>query len=278
MNGTTDKAQADRKKEARGEAGALPPSPGTVLRAQLRLLLLKKWKLLGALTTAIALITLLGLTDDIAPTVSGLLLESPLYVVGWILAVGWAQSIWSDEGPGDRAYHWSLPLERPVHDLTRVGLGTLIYVVVGVSSLAAAWLVYAVFGASVAFGEPAAWGLMLLGIIIGCLLGTIPALLTEHPVRWTVGTVLGYAILGGLLEAGGQRWNWLAVPASAVQSVWDGEYGLEAALFAPHQVAGYAEELITSPVSAGLLWLGVAAAVVVGVSFLHLERAKGAAG
>lgn len=44
-------------------------------------------------------------------------------------------------------------------------------------------------------------------------------------------------------------------------------------------MAGYAQETVSaSPVLALFLWLGLAAAVVVALSFLHLERAKGAVG
>lgn len=277
MNGTSEALSAEPSKGTEGRTETRPPAWSAVLRAQVRLLVRKKWKLLTLLATGIGLITLLGLIENVESSLSGLLLESPLYVLGWLLAVGWSESIWSDEGPGERSYHWSLPVTRSIHDLTRVGLGAVFYLAVALVGLAAGGLVHALFGGSFTLGDPAVWGLMLLGIVTGFLLGTIPALLSAHPLRWTVGSALGYLILVGLLGEGARSWSWLSGPWGLVQSVWNGEYGLEAALFAPHQVAGYAEELITSPVGALLLWLGLTAAVVVSVSFLHLERAKGAA-
>lgn len=67
-----------------------------------------------------------------------------------------------------------------------------------------------------------------------------------------------------------------------MKSVWDGVYGLENALLSPNFgfVSRRVEEYSPDPGQAGgalLLWLGLSAAAVVAVSFLHLERAKGAA-
>lgn len=256
----------------------VPPGWTEVYGAQLRLLIRKQWKVLGALAVAAAGFTYLGLMEGLAANVLALLLGSPLYVLAWILAAGWAAGVWSDEGPGDRAYHWSLPVSRPVHDLTRVAIGAALYLVIGALGLAAGSLVFAVGGGAPTLGGVAAWGLIALALLTGFLLGTVPALASEHPVRWMVGVTFGYLILGGLLEEAAEKWTWLGGVETAVKSVWDGSHGLQAAMFAPHRVTGYAEETASGgAVGALLLWLGLAAATVVAVGFLHLERAKGAA-
>lgn len=259
------------------------PLPWTeTVRAQAELLARKHWKVLGLLGAATALVAFLGLSEiDWAPptpNLLALLLGSPLYVLAFILAVGWAAGVWSDEGPGDRAYHWSLPVSRPVHDLTRVGLGGAAYLLVGAVGLAAGSIVFAAGGGLPSPGAAGVWGLVVLGLLTGFLLGTVPALVSEHPLRWVLGTWFGYLILGGLLGEAAEKWTWLGGVESALKSVWLGSHGLRAAVFAPHQVAGQAEQTVSSePVAALLLWLGLAAAAVVAVSFLHLERAKGAA-
>ncbi len=61
--------------------------------------------------------------------------------------------------------------------------------------------------------------------------------------------------------------------------MWNGAYGLETACTAAPEVSAVVQETGTSTsVDALFLWLVLATAAVVAVSFLHLERAKGAAG
>lgn len=295
---TTEGAQAAGAKHAEGEAEAGPPPWGTVFRAQLRLLLRKKWKLLVFLALAIGLptvglfraVTLAGaeLTPDLAPGLAAYSLETvamspPVYGLAGLLALAWAASVWSDEGPGERAYHWSLPVRRPVHDLTRAGGGALLFLAASALGLSVAFVAHLLLGGRFALGDAAVWGVIVLGIVVSYLLGTIPALVSAHPFRWVIGTVLGYVFLGGLLEVSAERWSWLAGLEGAVKSVWNGAYGLEAALHAPLVVSlspRVGESFSPGPrggVLALFLWIVLAAAAVVGVSFLHLERAKGAA-
>lgn len=292
MNGTTEapateEGRAAGAKGAGGGTEAGPPAWSTVFRAQLRLLLRKKWKLLGLI--GLAGLTALFWADPPAATPStrhfgvAEFAASPfVYGVAVLLAVAWAASVWSDEGPGERAYHWSLPVRRPVHDLTRVGAGGLLFLAAAAPTLAGIYAAHLLLGGGFALGDPALLGLSAGVVAVAYLLGTIPALVADHPLRWAVATVLGYLIIGGLLEEAAERWSWLAGPEAAVKSVWNGAYGLENALMSPSSVfvSRFVEEYSPDPGQAGgalFLWLGLAAAAVVGVSFLHLERAKGAA-
>lgn len=274
--GTTEPSRGD------GAGGHEPPAWSEVLWAQLRLLARKQWKVLGLLAAGAALVAFLGLSEinwnPSSPNLLELLLGSPIYVFAFVLAIGWAMGVWSDEGPGDRAYHWSLPVSRPVHDLTRVGLGGVSYVLVGAVGLAVGSLAFVIGGGFPSLGQAAQWGLIAFGLLTGFLLGTIPALVSEHPLRWAFGVPFGYALVTGLLEEAAEKWSWLEGVEAAVKSVWQGSHGLQAAVFAPHQVSGYAEEAVSSaPVAALLLWFVFAAAAVVAVGFVHLEQAKGAA-
>lgn len=289
MNGTAETPSAEGAQGGEGRTDTGPAAWSAVLQAQLRLLLLKKWKLLALLALAIALPTVaLLIADPPAATEStrdfGLadFAATSFYWLAALLALAWAASVWSDEGPGDRAYHWSLPVRRPVHDLTRVGVGGLLFLAVAALVVFGVWAGHLLLGGSFVLGDPALFGLSAAVVAVAYLLGTIPALVADHPSRWAVGTVLGYLILGGLLEEAAERWSWLAGLEGVVKSVWNGAYGLENALTYPSVVAisRRVEEYSLDPGQGGgalLLWLGLAAAAVVGVSFLHLERAKGAA-
>lgn len=294
MNGP---AEAPATKGARTErAGGLsdpePPPWSAVLRTQLRLLLQKKWKLLALLALAIALQTF-GILRGVqwmgepAPGVeaggggwslSTIAMAPPVYGLVGLIALFWAASVWSDEGPGARAYHWSLPVRRPVHDLTRVGAGAILFMAAALLAFSVGYGIHVLRGVSISLGEPPVLGLTVLGIGLVYLLGAIPTFLVDHPIRWTLGTVLGYLILGGLLQEAAERWSWLAGLEGAVKSVWNGAYGLEAAFAAPPHVSTVVQQTgSATSVPALLLWLCLAAVAVVSLSLLHLERAKGAA-
>lgn len=296
MNATATEVPATegaRTERAEGLSDPEPPPWSAVLRTQLRLLLQKKWKLLTLLALAIAVQTFgilsliprfgpdsaLGVTTGVAGwSLSTIAMAPPVYGLVGLIALFWAASVWSDEGPGARAYHWSLPVRRPVHDLTRVGAGALLFMAAALLAVSVGYGIHVLGGANIPLGEPPVLGLTVLGIGLVYLLGAIPTFLVDHPIRWTVGTVLGYLILGGLLQEAAERWSWLAGLEGAVKSVWNGAYGLEAAFAAPPHVSTVVQQTgSATSVAALLLWLCLAAVAVVSLSLLHLERAKGAA-
>ncbi|MDP2497333.1 MAG: hypothetical protein Q8W44_04985 [Candidatus Palauibacterales bacterium] len=280
---TRDAGDVDTGAAARPGSVPQPPAWGTVLAGQARLLARKKWKSLLVLLASAGLLVLLRFSDarsgEAVVSVVELLLASPLHVFAFLAAYGWAAGVWSDEGPGERAYHWSLPVTRPAHDLTRVGLGAVFFLVTGAAAVALWTLPVAALTGAITPGPVRALALVALLLLLGYLLGTVPALLSDHPARWSIGVFLGYAVGTGLLMEAAERWRWIGSVPRALASVWSGELGLRSAMFAPQQIAGYAEETVTSsPALALFLWLGLAASAVVALSFVHLERAKGAAG
>lgn len=279
----SDAGHVDTGAAARPGSVPRPPAWGTALAGQARLLVRKKWKSLLALLASGGLLVLLRFSaprsGEAVVSVVELLLASPLHVFAFLAAYGWAAGVWSDEGPGERRYHWSLPVERPAHDLTRIGVGAASFLIAGVAAVLLWTLPVATLTGAITPGPARALVLIGLVVLLGYLLGTVPALLSDHPARWSIGVFLGYAVGTGLLMEASEHWNRVGPAARALESVWSGELGLEAAIFAPQQMAGYAEETVSaSPVLALFLWLVLAAAVVVALSFLHLERAKGAVG
>ena len=274
------------------EDASRPPTWGTVAAAQARLVARKRWKTLAAIPLGMGLFVLPWLymvlvdagasPDGVSVSFVDLLL-GPLYFLVLLVGFAWALTLWSDEGPGDRAYHWSLPVERPVHDLTRLGVGAVWFLAAGVAGVLVWGLGWNTFAGGIRTGS-------LEGLLIGAsgpglayLLGSVPALLCDRPLRWTAGSVLGYAVGTGVLMEIAKRWSWLSPLPDVLASVWSGELGLRAAVLAPRHLAGVVEAPVenVSPTSepglALLLWVVLAAAAVVGLSFVHLERAKGAA-
>lgn len=261
---------------------AATPAWVVVLRKQMRLVTLKRRRDLVLLGGAAGLASFLRLTDAYGAesvTFARFFVTSPLFPLTTFLALLWPGAVWSGEGPGERAYHWSLPVARSVHDLTRVGVGGACYL--GVVSLG---LGVGLLAVAVGWGRatpvtgvrvPAA---AALALVLAYLTGTVPALSSAHPYRWVLGTYVGGALALSLSEVLARRQPSLARLHETLRVVTAGEYGLVSAFEAPVRLAaGGSGGADGSPWACLLLWLGVAAAATVATSSLHLERARGAA-
>ena len=288
----SDAGHVDTGAAARPDSVPRPPAWGTVLAAQARLVARKRWKTLAAIPLGMGIFVLPwfyvaaetgALPSGGISTFAGLMLGSPFHLFAILAAFAWALTLWSDEGPGDRAYHWSLPVGRPGHDLIRVAAGGAWMLAVGATGVLA-WSLGGTLLSRMTI-TPGAPGELLVaasGVCLGYLLGSVPALLCDRPLRWTAGSVLGYAVGTGVLMEIAKRWVWLAPLPEALASVWNGELGLRSAVFAHVHIqgdtSGWLVDTYTSqPGLALFLWIALAAAAVVGLSFVHLERAKGAA-
>ncbi|MEX1184132.1 MAG: hypothetical protein WEF86_12950 [Gemmatimonadota bacterium] len=99
------------------------PSYGTVLKQQLRLLWLSRmpWFLAGLLLVPVAASAAMILYNGDS---LGLLVLHLVPIVGFASGA-WGLLIWRDEGPAKRAHQWSLPVDRPAHDLARVMAGAV---------------------------------------------------------------------------------------------------------------------------------------------------------
>lgn len=248
------------------------PSIPKVMRAQLRLVFRRRLALaamvaLTALPPAAGAALLFG---EATPTLAGLLAE------GWIwpslLSLGWPlMVVWCDEGPSERAYHWTLPVDRPVHQLLRVAAGWVHLTAGLLAGLALAWAAAAVIHGGTAPGSAAALVSVFPAATAIYLVGTIPAVATDHPFGWLVAAWAATAV-GGRVAAG-LGWD---VAATVIRKTFSGgPLSLNAAAVAPQAIAGHlgGPTVAASPWGAVAVWVAAGLALTVAVSGIHLERA-----
>jgi hypothetical protein len=114
---------------------------------------------------------------------------TPVFVAFQLLCLvgaGWAATVWHNEGPSRRTYHWAMPVRRDEHDLLRVlaGAGVLL---AGLSVLAAITTLMALaggYGPQLARLAPGVWLSYFAGPLIAYLLVSALAVATDHPIRW----------------------------------------------------------------------------------------------
>jgi hypothetical protein len=184
-----------------------------------------------------------------------------LHVMALIVAFGaavWAVIVWQGESPRRRAYHWSLPVSRPVHDLARVAAGAAFLVVA-----CALWAGFEVAAASLdgtldrllALGAEA-WVSFIVAPLIAYLLAMPFVLWSDYTfTRWLFGFFMLFGLLAAALDA---RGYYLLARFLGMVLFGDGSAGIGTAL-APallHE-GGQTSAWWT----AAALWLGVGAAL-----------------
>lgn len=249
------------------------PSPAEVFRAQLRLLFRRWWSLTGlALLTAAPMAILTGgvhgvetlsLSDGVART----------WMLPTLMALFWpAIATWRDDKPSERAYHWTLPVDRAMHQLLRTAAGW-VHLMAGLAAGGLlAWAAMAGIQGGAEAGDLGTLAAVPASAMVLYLVGSIPALITERPVLWLI---VGYAALGAVIGiAGLLDWSWLQ--QLLLDAVTSGRLSLSAAANAPATLGGQlvGELGVTaSPWQALGLWLAVTAGLTVATARLHLERA-----
>lgn len=182
-----------------------------------------------------------------------------------VLGYLWPVSVWQEEPPSRRLYHRLLPVGERLHNLLRVGAGgTWI-----VASLAAGTLIG--MGAAGLLGHPpsgfppAAALEAAGGVLVMYGLGSVAAVVTEHPGRWIVGVPLAYMLLTALLAARGVQpvAGWLEAPLRS----------LSRAVEAPLPETGVTAVGSSFP-GALLLWLGIAGVALVLAASLRPEPGR----
>lgn len=197
------------------------------------------------------------------------ILLSSSHVLLLFVALLWPTSVWRGEGPGRRAYHWSLPVDRRVHDLLRVSAG-------------AAWLLGTVaagavlglgIGVAIEGGIPAGdWRVypgLLLALLVLYGFGSVAALVSDHPFRWIIGVPVLYVGVRSIAGLAG-----LGSVTTALQSAETGRLGLATALFGPRSfTSSFWRQVLGdgAPLQAGLLWFLIAAGAVLLAASLHRE-------
>lgn len=165
-------------------------------------------------------------------------LASPVVAVVVLLSIYMATTTWRGEGPSRRSYHWTLPVARGWHSITRAIAGLLL-----LFAVLLAGAIIPVMAGVLPLGSLLVWPVC---VAIVYLLAMIPTLLGDQPDRWILGGI-GFYIAGRLLlfVLWGQSWL-----LEAWDSVVSGRFGLAIAL-APHRFP------FESWMPAAALWLAI---------------------
>lgn len=251
------------------------PSADTVLRAQLRLMARTHRIAIGVLALAVGLGTALlvwGWPGDRLGPVTLSQLGGQTHGLLELVAVFWAvMVVWRGEGPSERVLHWAEPVERRTHQLLRTAAGGAWLLVAVAAAAATAWLAGAIVQGGMGIGALPVFPAAVASLVLLYLLGSIPTLLSDHPVWWIVGLYAGTGMLMAVAQAAG--WP-IADPMQAVLGF--DRWGLARAVSAPTVLAG--ESMApAAPGSGGpwgalALWLVVAGAGLFAAASVHQER------
>ncbi|CAN5641932.1 hypothetical protein BH23GEM5_BH23GEM5_05120 [soil metagenome] len=194
-------------------------------------------------------------------------------------------SIWKSEEPSRRSYHWSMPVARSVHTLTKNTSGWVWFMIAMMAFILWGLLMALITGGDLGVERGQAipawrWIHPFVAATIAYLVGSTVVLASDHPWRWFAGIVLGFVLVTNILRAAG-----MPDLAMALQSVWEGNWGLEVALTGSTEVLTEVTRrdgttmirLIDRPdfhawIRAALLWLGIGTAGVVAAAYRHQER------
>jgi hypothetical protein len=152
----------------------------------------------------------------------------PIFVMALLIPFG----VWRAEDPAHRAYHWTMPVARGPHTIVKFLSGWAWLMIA-----AAVYLVFVVLLATVismitgapnrvATGPGWEWLVAFTATTLAYLLTSIAVIGSDHAWRWVGGLFLGFWVLIGIFESFGMR-----DVSTALRTVWDGGYGLKAALF-----------------------------------------------
>lgn len=266
-----------REGRARGEtaggagSGRRRPGLGRVFLAQLRLVARRRYEVV-AMTLLVAGSVMVLASDvfgvrriTLAGAVAG------FWTWGGIIALFWSFAItWREEGPSERAYHWSLPVDRALHQLLRTAAGGVLLVAVLLVGLLVGWAGGAVIQGGMAPGDPAVLAGLLPAATVLYLVGGLFALLTDRPLLWLV---VAYVAVGGArVLAALAGWGWLGQLVTEIFS--SGPLSLAAAGGVPRAVSGAlgGSSVAASPWQAVGLWLVAGVGLTVAAAALHLER------
>jgi hypothetical protein len=195
-------------------------------------------------------------------------------------------AVWKREGPSNRGYLWSLPVERQRHHLVKVFAGWA-WLMAGIAALLA-WVGLQVLVTGGAPGvnemryvlaDPAAAGAIRDGIVdpaalvrvhwttpawqwvipfvaptVMYLLGSIAALLVDHPWRWIAAPFLLFVALQMVAEAAGLGWL-----ARSLDAMVEGTYSIETLFTGSNEMAVGARLTTGEPVMVHV-WFNLAEA------------------
>ncbi len=191
--------------------------------------------------------------------------------------------VWRAEDPSRRAYHWSMPVARGPHTITKLLSGWAWLMIA-----AAIYLLFIVILATVVAsitGEPNRigrtpgweWIVAFTATTLAYLLTSIAAIGSDHAWRWIGGLFFGYWVVIGVFSAFG-----MYDVAQALRTITDGTYGLGAALLGSvshssgYMQVGMTREMMREPsmsnwLIAMPLWIIGSGIAVTIASYRHRE-------
>jgi len=189
----------------------------------------------------------------------------PIFAMALLIPFG----VWRSEDPSRRSYHWTMPVARGPHTIIKflcgwawVMIATVVYLVF-VGILAAGLSLITGAPDRVAAGPGWEWVAAFTATTIGYLLTSVAVIGSDHAWRWIGGLFIAFWVLVGVSSSFG-----LPDMSLALQSIWNGAYGLKTALFGLEYRRGWT--MGSWPVAMPLWIIGSAIAVAI-VSYRHRE-------
>ncbi len=269
-----DAPGAEAERGPAGDPARRSPTAAEAFRAQLRLVFRRRWSL-AVLAALVALpMAVLAASTHGAPGVALSDLIGGTWIWPAVLSAVWPMAVaWKDDGPSERTYAWTLPVDRSRLHLLRAAAGW-VHLVAGLAAgIALGWATGASLHDGMALGQLAVLAAVVPAATVLYLAGTLPALLTDRPLLWLFVAYVAVAALEGLAMTRG--WESLATVLAEVFT--GGPLSLNAAAVLPQAVSGAlgGSGVASSPWPAAALWLAVTAVLTVGAARLHQERAGG---
>lgn len=258
---------------AAGERGGprRGPTPAEAFGAQLRLVGRHRFAV-GGMTMVVATALVVQCADVLAVRPISLAdAAAGLWTWGGVIPLLWPfATAWKGEGPSDRAYHWTLPVDRARHQLLRTGAGWVLLVAVLAVGLLLGWIGGVLVQGSMAVGDPEVLAGLLPAATVAYLVGAGFALLFDRPVLWLFVSWVGLGAADLLGRIPGLGW----IPGAVDAVFLSGAHSLAAAANLPRAVSGDlgGSSVTTAPWEAAGLWLVVASAAVALSALVHLER------
>lgn len=176
------------------------PSPATVARVQLNLLLQSKYLLTLGLIVSVMGAFLYRRNLPATPWMPPLISH---FTFAFVALGGFAAVlVWLREAPQNRRYHWSLPVAREIHDMLRISAGA-VWLVLSIGFFCIlAWLATPAIHREVWLQRaPWFWFGLFAVPLLAYLLVTIPALLAGRPMVWVLTALLTGIVLASGLTA-----------------------------------------------------------------------------
>jgi hypothetical protein len=189
-------------------------------------------------------------------------------VVGLLLPI----VIWRGEERFGASFLWTLPVDRWRHALAKVFAGW-VWLMGGVALFVLWSLALILLSRGDILAEetlPVLWLAPFTSPTATYLLASAFALATRHPLRWIVGSVIGFFIVSRVGEV--VNAVWLRSVLALLESLVEGPYGFDALLTA--RTTSQALPDVGQWATATLLWTGTGLVTLWAAAFRHRESRR----